>query len=71
MSALKINRTVQHDTNLVLDEFKDYYSNPAGKLLKKLPKPPNKFTLNNVFQHYKVIIQTDYFNLELSLKTPS
>ena len=35
----------------------------AGQLLKKLPKPPNKFTLNTVFQHYKSIIQTDYFNL--------
>ena len=39
MSALKVNKTVQHDTNLVLDEFKDYYSNHAGNLLKKSPKP--------------------------------
>ena len=38
MSALKVNKTVQHDTNLVLDEFKDYYSNHAGNLLKKSPK---------------------------------
>ena len=29
----------------------------------KLPKPPNKFTLNTVFQHYKGIIQSDSFNL--------
>ena len=63
MSALKVNKTVQHDTNLVLGGFKDYYSNLAGKLLKKLPKPPNKFTLNAVFQHYKGIIQSDSFNL--------
>ena len=63
MSALKINKTVQHDTNLVLGRFKDYYSNLAGKLLKKLPKPPNKFALNTVFQHYKGIIRTDSFNL--------
>ena len=61
--ALKVNKTVQHNTNLVLGGFKDYYSNLAGKLLKKLPKPPNKFTLNTVFQHYKGIIQTDSFNL--------
>ena len=33
-----------------------YYSNLAGKILKKLPKPPNKFTLETVFQHYKGII---------------
>ena len=63
VSALKVNKTVQHDTNLVLDRFKDYYSNLAGKRLKKLPKPSNKFTLNTVFQHYKCIIQTDSFNL--------
>ena len=63
MSTLKVNKTVQHDTKLVLGRFKDYYSNLAGKLLKKLPKPPNKFTLNAVFQHYKGIIQSDSFNL--------
>ena len=63
MNALKVNKTVQHDTNLVLSGFKDYYSNLAGNLLKKLPKPPNKFTLNTAFQHYKGIIQSDSFNL--------
>ena len=63
MSALNVNKTVQHDANLVLGGFKDYYSNLVGKLLKKLPKPPNKFTLNTVFQDYRDIIQTDSFNL--------
>ena len=63
MSALKVNKTVQRDTNLVLGGFKDYYSNLAGNLLKKLPKPPNKIALNTVFQHYKDIIQSDSFNL--------
>ena len=63
MSALKVNKTVQHNINLVLDGFKDYYFNLAGNLLKKLPKSPNKFTLNTVFQHYNGIIQSDSFNL--------
>ena len=63
VSALKVNKTVQHDKNLVLGRFTDYYSNLAGNLLKKLPKAPNKFTLNTVFQHYKGIIQSDSFNL--------
>ena len=63
VSALKVNKTVQHDTNLVLGGFKDYYSNLAGKLSKKLPKPANKFTVNGFFQHYKGIIQGDSFNL--------
>ena len=39
VSALKVNKTVQHDSHLVLGGFKDYYSNLAGNLLKKLPKP--------------------------------
>ena len=59
LSALKVNETVQHDKNLVLSGFKDYYSNLAGNLLKKL----FKFTLNSVFQHYKDIFQSDSFNL--------
>ena len=63
VSALKVNKTVQYDTYLVLSGFKYYYSNLAGNLLKKLPKPRNKFTLNTFFQHYKGIIQSDFFNL--------
>ena len=53
MSALKVNKTAQHDKNLVLG-FKDYYSNLTGKLLKKFPNTPppqKKITLNTVFQH--------------------
>ena len=53
--ALKVNKIVQHGTNLV--------SNLAGKL-KKLLNPPNKFTLNTVFRHYKGIIQTNSFNFD-------
>ena len=63
MSALKVDKTVQHNTNLVLGRFKDYYSSLAGNLLEKLPKSPNKFTLNPVFQHNKGITQSDPSNL--------
>ena len=63
MSALKVNKTVQQGNNLSLGGFKDYYSNLARNLLKKLPKAPNKFNLNAVFQHFKGIIQIDSFNL--------
>ena len=63
VSALKINKTVQHGNNLVLGVFKDYCFNLAGNALKKLPKPPNKFILNTVFQQCKGIIQSDSFNL--------
>ena len=40
MSALKVNKTVQLDNNLVLGGFKDYNSNLAGIPLEKLPKTP-------------------------------
>ena len=63
MIALKVNKTVQHDTNLILGGFKYYYSKIDGKLLKKSPKPTDKSTLNTVFQHYKGVIQSDSFNL--------
>ena len=36
--------------------------------MEKLPKPPNKFTLNSVFQHYKCTIQSDSFNLATAPK---
>ena len=62
VSALRVNKTVQWDTNLVLGSFK-YYSNLAGNLLKKFLKFSNKFTLNTVIQHHKSIIQSDFFNL--------
>ena len=35
-SALRVNKTTHHDNNLVSGKFKDYYSNLAGNLLKKL-----------------------------------
>ena len=60
---MKVSKIVQHDTNLVLRGFKDYYSNLTGNLLKKLPKRRNKFTLNTVFKRYIGIIQSNSFNL--------
>ena len=70
VSALKVSKTVQHDKN-VLGGFKDYYSNLAGKLSKKLPKPPNKFTLNTVFSITKALFKVILLILPLSLKAPS
>ena len=42
---------------------KSWKSGKDRNLLKKLPKHPNKFTLNTVFQFYKGTIQSDSFNL--------
>ena len=33
VNAMKVNKTVQQDTNLVSGGFKDYYSHLAGNLL--------------------------------------
>ena len=57
VSAPKVNKAVQHDTNVVSGDYylKDHYSKIAGNFLKKLPKSQNKFTLNTVFRHYKGI----------------
>ena len=62
VSALGINKTVQHGNIVILGGFKDYYSNLAGNLLKKLRKYPDKFTLNIVILNYKDVIQSDSFN---------
>ena len=62
VSVLKVNKTVQHDKNLILGWFKDYYySSLAENRLKKLHTPPTKFTLDIVFQHY-----TELCNLSIT-----
>ena len=42
VSALKINNTVEHDANSVLEDFKNYYSTLTENLVNMLPKAPNK-----------------------------
>ena len=39
-SALKINNTVEHNANSVLEGFKNYYSTLAESLVKMPPKHP-------------------------------
>ena len=46
--ALKIKNTVEHDVDSVLEGFRNYYSTLAGNLLKVLPKPSNKYSINIV-----------------------
>ena len=52
VSALKINNTVEHDANLILEDFKNYYSNLAENLVNMFPKAPNKYSINTVIKHY-------------------
>ena len=44
--ALAENQMVKYDTKSILKTFKKFYSNLAGNLLAKLPKPPNGNTNN-------------------------
>ena len=53
VSALKINNTVEHDANSVLEGFKNYYSTLAENLVKMLPKAPNKYSINTVITYYE------------------
>ena len=63
VSALKINNTVEDDTNSILEGFKNYYSTLAENLLNMLPKAPNKCSINNVIKYYEHMIQGSRFNL--------
>ena len=42
VSALKINNTVEHDANSVLEDFKNYYSTLTENLVNMLSKAPKK-----------------------------
>ena len=61
-SALKINNTVEHDGNSVLESLKNYYSTYAENLVKILPKALNKCSVNTVIKYYEHMIQGYHFN---------
>ena len=63
VSALQINNTVEHDANLILEGFKNYYSTLAVKLVNMLPKTLNKYSINTVIKYYEHMIQGSHFNL--------
>ena len=63
VNALKINSKVEHDFNSVLEGFRNYYSTLAENLVKMLPKPTNKYSINSVIKYYEHMILGDYFHL--------
>ena len=73
VSALKINNTVEHDTNSILERFKNYYSILAENLVNMLPKAPNKYSINTAIKYsikyYEHMIQGSHFILALFPKT--
>ena len=46
--CLENNGTLSFDSKANAEIFKDFYSNLAGDLLKKLPSPTNKFGIEAV-----------------------
>ena len=63
VNALKINSKDEHDFNSVLEGFRNYYSTLAANLVKMLPKPTNKYSINSVNKYYKHMFPSDYFHL--------
>ena len=63
VSALKINNTVGHDGNSVLESLKNYYSTLAENLVKMVTKVRNKCSFNTVIKYYAHMIQGYHFNL--------
>ena len=63
VSALKINNTVEHDANSILEGFKNYYSTLAENLVNMLPKASNKYSIDTVIKYYEHMIQGSHFNL--------
>ena len=46
-TALKVKNTTIFETKSTLNVFKNYYSTLADNLLKKLPTPFNRYTINS------------------------
>ena len=54
---------MKHDTKSILKTSKSFYSNLAGDLLAKLPKPPNRYTLKFVSDYYEKLWLSENFEL--------
>ena len=63
VNALKIKNTVEHDVDLVLEDFRNYYLNLAEDLAKMLPKPTHKYSINTAIKYYEHMILGAYFHL--------
>ena len=63
VNSLKINNTVEHVANSVLEDFKYNCSTLAEKLVNMLPKAPNKYSINTVIKYHEQLLQGYHFNL--------
>ena len=51
--CLKKDGILSFDPNANAEIFKDFYSNLANDLLKKLPNPPNKYGRDTIKKYYE------------------
>ena len=51
--CLEKDRILSFDPNANAEIFKDFHSNLANDLLKKLPNPPNKYRKDTVKKYYE------------------
>ena len=51
------------DSKANAEIFKTFFSNLASELLKKLPTPLNKFSMQFVSDYYKIICKDKFFSL--------
>ena len=63
VNVLKIKSTVEHDVDSVLGGFISYWSTLGKSLVKMLPKPSNKYSINIAIKFYEHMIPSDYFYL--------
>ena len=51
-NAIEQGNTLTHGTHSISKIFQNLFSNLAGSLLTKLPRPPDKYNLKSVIQYY-------------------
>ena len=62
VNASKIKNAVEHDFNSVFEGFRNYCSTLLENLIKMLPKPTNKYSINTLIKYYEHMILGDYFH---------
>ena len=62
--CLQDGKDLSFDAKRNCEIFKEFYSNLASNLLKKLPVPTNKFNIENVKKYYHTLIRGKNFDFE-------
>ena len=63
VNALKTKNIVEHYVDSLLHGFRNYCWTLANNLVKIIPKPTNKYSINTVIKYYEHMILGHYFYL--------